>query len=98
MSDLKAFEELQSEQEIFIGYVGSVVKEYKDMREAPIDVKIWDVRNKNGERISHAIMISYAGYKLLEQNGMVGEDGAITFRADLCFKNIKFAQYKTLEI
>jgi len=98
MSDLKAFEELQSDQEIFIGYVSSVVKEYKDMREAPIDVKIWDVRNKNGERISYAITISYAGYKLLEQNGMVGKDGAITFRADLCFQNIKFAQYKALEI
>jgi hypothetical protein len=98
MSDLKAFEELQSEQEIFIGHVSSTVKEYKEMKEPFNEVTIWDIRNKHGSRISHAITISYDEYKVLEQNGMVGEDGAITFRADLCFKNIKFAQYKTLEI
>ncbi|MDR0774865.1 MAG: hypothetical protein LBE72_06190 [Rickettsia sp.] len=98
MSDLKRFEELQSEQEIFIGYVSSAVKDYKDMEDVLADVKIWDIRNKNGERISHGVSIGYEGYRVLDQNGMVGEDGAITFRADLCFRNIKFALYKKLEI
>ncbi len=97
MSNLNELE-LKTEPEVFTGYVGSLAKHYEEMEDAPSTVRIGEIKNRDGFTISQIIHCSYDTYKALEKNGMIEEDGGITFIADLYFKNVRFAQYKKLEV
>jgi hypothetical protein len=96
MSNLNELE-LKTEPEVFTGYVGSLAKHYEEIEDAPSTVRIGEIKNRYGFTISQIIHCSYDTYKALEKNGMIEEDGGITFIAELYFKNVRFAQYKKLE-
>lgn len=83
--------------QIFTAYISPSVEHYEDFDTPPEEMIINWIKDTNGKDITEAVQCNYNAYKTLVKNKMIEKNGKITFIADTCFRNVRFAEYKKLE-